>query len=236
MVWSSSGRIRLHANLDSLPVILVAEKADDDVRRRCFEAGASHYLPRPFADAELATRVHLSIRFMTMQKLLEERQASEDLTGLETPEHFLQTLHREIAFSGRYGYAMTICAMEIDLLDGAGGSPGCASDDMLGEMADVFRTQLRRTDILADFRGGKFVLLLPHTDSAHARIAGKRYSETIADHSFEGIEGAVNGRATISVGYATYPGEGIETKDELMAAAQESLDKDRAQRRTTAAS
>jgi signal transduction histidine kinase/CheY-like chemotaxis protein len=45
--------IRALSTFDTLPIIAVTAETDDDERRRCFDAGANDYVPRPTDTAEL---------------------------------------------------------------------------------------------------------------------------------------------------------------------------------------
>jgi len=116
--------------------------------------------------------------------------ASTDvLTGLLNRRRFAEIAEREFARSRRSGHPLTLALGDIDFFkrinDGHGHAAG---DHVLQSVANLLQSGLRDYDSVARWGGEEFVVLLPDTDLAQARIVIERLRETIADShpSFEG--------------------------------------------------
>jgi len=222
--------IRKERDVGSLPVILVTAQAGEDAREVGFESGASDYMVRPFSASELVSRIQVQLRLKSLQKELQKavdrhrRLATvDDLTGLANRRHFLDACHRELSRARRHKLAMSVCTLDVDHLRTVNQRVGHrAGDALIAEVADVIQRQLRNADLLARFAGGAFAILLPHTDADQARTAAERVRDAIGTHTFPG---QAAGDVSVSLGIANYPSGNLESIEELVNAAQASLDR-----------
>ena len=95
-------------------------------------------------------------------------------------------------------------------------------DDVLVEVAELIRLNLRGYDIAARYAGDEFVALLPNTALEGGREVAERICSALRGHAFKlrGRPGVVP--VTASIGVATYPEHG-EEYDTLFAAADRAL-------------
>ena len=225
--------IRQHRDAESLPVILITSLGEEETRNLSFEAGASDYLTRPFSALELVTRVQVQLRLKLLQRELQRtseryrRLATvDDMTGLANRRHFLDAARRELARSRRHRLCMAVIVLDVDNLRRANDRAGYrAGDALITEVADCIRRQLRVADVLARLSGGTFAALLPHCAASEMAIVAERIREVIGAQAFPGL-GA--GEVTVSIGAAVYPGGERESVEEVMNAAQASLDRGKA--------
>lgn len=224
--------IRQQRDWDSLPVILVTSQSEEDTRNLSFEAGANDYISRPFSAEELVSRIRVQLRLKTLQDELrraDERHrrlgTHDDLTGLANRRHLFDLARRELSRSRRHKLAMSVCVVDIDQFGKVAGRAGhLVSDAIITEMAVVLGRNTRTADVLARVGPQKFAALLPHTDAPQGRAAGERMRAAVRNHTFPGHQ---PGEITVSVGVTTYPTGRLESVDELVNAAEASLDRAR---------
>src|SRR6185312_14202518 len=92
-----------------------------------------------------------------------QRLATTDpLTGLSNYRHFQGLLSLEVQRARRMNYSVGLLMMDLDhfkLVNDRHGHP--AGDQALRRVADLLRTRLRRTDIVARVGGEEFAAILP---------------------------------------------------------------------------
>ena len=67
--------VRAHSELDTVPVVLLTAKADDDLRVTMLRAGAQDYLTKPFAAEELRARVANLVTLKRVRETLQQELA-----------------------------------------------------------------------------------------------------------------------------------------------------------------
>jgi signal transduction histidine kinase len=86
-------RLREHAELDHVPIVVVTAKAQEEVRLRVLRAGAQDYLMKPFVPEEVRTRISTLLAIKRSRDLLQHELASRTQS--------LETLVGELAASWR---------------------------------------------------------------------------------------------------------------------------------------
>jgi len=97
-----------------------------------------------------------------------------------------------------------------------------AGDTILQHVAKVLTKLARTTDVVARWGGEEFVVLLPGTSEAGARVAAERVRRAIADHAFE-LPDLPPLRKTASVGLASVNESKGTELDELVARADKAM-------------
>jgi diguanylate cyclase (GGDEF)-like protein/putative nucleotidyltransferase with HDIG domain len=135
-------------------------------------------------------------------------------TGLYNARYFATTLAAEIARAGRFERPMSLIMADLDLLRDINNSYGhLAGDAVLKGIAEVFRAQLRHYDVPARFGGEEFSILLPETPPEQALEIAERIRRAVAEREFE-VETATEPiRATISIGVAAFPKDGMDANE-----------------------
>jgi diguanylate cyclase (GGDEF)-like protein/putative nucleotidyltransferase with HDIG domain len=149
-------------------------------------------------------------RSMSIPQLQEEARL-DPKTGLYNARYFASTLEAEIARAERFERPMAVVMADLDLLREINNTYGhLAGDVVLRGVADVFRSQLRNYDVPARFGGEEFSILLPETPAAEAYAIAERIRCAVAETVFEVDTTTEPLRATVSVGVATYPEDGVD--------------------------
>jgi diguanylate cyclase (GGDEF)-like protein/putative nucleotidyltransferase with HDIG domain len=135
-------------------------------------------------------------------------------TGLYNARYFATTLAAEIARAARFERPMSLIMADLDLLRDINNSYGhLAGDAVLVGIADIFREQLRHYDVPARFGGEEFSILLPETPPEQAMEIAERIRRAVAEEQFEVDTAAEPIRATISIGVAGFPKDGIDANE-----------------------
>jgi diguanylate cyclase (GGDEF)-like protein/putative nucleotidyltransferase with HDIG domain len=135
-------------------------------------------------------------------------------TGLYNARYFATTLAAEIARAARFERPMSLIMADLDLLRDINNSYGhLAGDAVLVGIADIFREQLRHYDVPARFGGEEFSILLPETPAEQAMEIAERIRRAVADEQFEVDTAAEPIRATISIGVAGFPKDGVDANE-----------------------
>lgn len=104
------------------------------------------------------------------------RQAIRDpLTGCFSRRSGEELLELQFTLARRAGTPLSIAFIDLDRFKQVNDDYGHeAGDALLRRTAHAISQQLRKHDILVRWGGEEFVLIMPHTDGAHARVALER--------------------------------------------------------------
>ena len=130
-----------------------------------------------------------------------ERDATIDrLTDILNRRGIEPQIGREISRAARHGTPLSLLILDVDhfkkINDKYGHSVG---DLVLRSAAQVIARTVRATDLVGRWGGEEFLVLLPHTDLEHARLAAERIRRAI-----EGAPLCEGQSVTISGGIAEF--------------------------------
>jgi two-component system, cell cycle response regulator len=221
--------VRGREDLRDIPILLLTGKDDRDSKVWGLEQGASDYITKPFDESELIARVKIHLKIKRLQDHL--RQANEflleishtdHLTGLYNRRYLMEVLEKEFLRTKRTGAALSFLILDLDhfkdINDKYGHQEG---DTVLERAADVFRDQLRSYDTPVRFGGDEFVAVLPEASLPDAMTVAERIRKALVDMTFSGRLEKL--RITASLGFAVYPGEGVNSMEDLIREADNAL-------------
>ncbi len=198
----------------TLPVVLVADPDDHQRVLRGLDVGVNDYLMRPLDPNELIARVRTQVRRRRYTERLRnnlqvsmELAVTDDLTGLHNRRYMemhLQALFDQAAARGR---TLSALVVDIDFFKGVNDRYGHdAGDEVLREFSKRLKASVRGIDLAVRLGGEEFVVIMPETDAAVARLVAERIRAKVAAKPFSlGLgRGAIE--VTVSVGVSTYLG------------------------------
>jgi diguanylate cyclase (GGDEF)-like protein len=131
---------------------------------------------------------------------------TDPLTGIANRRHLFQQLDAEITRATRFKTPLSLLMVDIDhfkhLNDTAGHRAG---DDVLKQVCQQLKRNIRKVDTLARYGGEEFVILLPQVPPAEALEVAEKLRAAVADTALEHGRTQPGGRVTISIGVATLP-------------------------------
>lgn len=149
-----------------IAVILLTGMDNFEIDKKATIAGATDYLVKNGLKSELLER---SIRYSLRQKETERKVTylayHDSLTGLANRSFFGSYLERVITASARHHEYAAVLFIDLDnfkfVNDSLGHSVG---DNLLIEIAERLKADVRHEDVIARFGGDEFVLLLTRLD------------------------------------------------------------------------
>lgn len=175
-----------------------------------------------------ASQVAVALENAALYEEAERRALTDGLTGLYNNRWFYATLEQELS----RGYPVSLIMFDIDDFKQYNDRYGhLAGDDLLRELGELVRREVRISDQVARYGGEEFAVILPRADLEVGRQVAMRLCAAVRAHRFHppaapGISangsqptaGGLGSSVTISVGLATYPRHGATVKELVQAA------------------
>jgi two-component system cell cycle response regulator len=206
-----------------VPVIFISGRGDELTRSRSLDLGAVDFLQKPFSPRELKARIDRTLRLARRETQLQELARTDPLTGLSNLRAFRSRLEEEVKRARRYRTPLSCVMVDMDRLKPINDEMGhAAGDAAIAAVAEVMRRELRETDFGARYGGDEFVLLLPHTSSAEARVFAERVAARLRESDLRLEERRVPLSASFGIA-SLQDGYPEETDERLVQRADEAL-------------
>ena len=143
---------------------------------------------------------------------LSELAMTDPLTKVMNRRAFSKKLIEEIDRSTRYKHSLIIAMIDIDHFKHFNDTEGhVLGDEALKKVAQIFLSNLRKSDSLARYGGEEFIIMMPETKLNSGMEICERLRTAIENHSFQGQERA--GYLTVSIGLCEFPESGDNAED-----------------------
>jgi two-component system cell cycle response regulator len=131
--------------------------------------------------ARIAAELAGALRMAALVEDTRRLASTDPLTGLMNRRSFLDALGREHSRAARHGLPMALAMVDVDHFKRVNDTHGHDVGDLVlravaASLADV----ARKSDLVARWGGEEFVVFLPQTGAAGARIAAERLRRAIA--------------------------------------------------------
>lgn len=134
---------------------------------------------------------------------LEERAATDYLTGLWNRQAFDKKLADERQRAGRYGKPLSLLMADLDNFKEYNDLYGHQAGDLvLKTIADVFRQAVRSSDLVARYGGEEIAVILPETGMDQAVPLAERILTAVRQLDVEHAALPGGGPLTVSIGVA----------------------------------
>jgi len=191
-------------------ILIVAPKGRSDIAALALDLGASDVAFDDSCAKEIGLRANNLLKRKRKNDSRRERVRSglqaavtDPLTGLYNRRYAESHLHRMSEKAAATGQSFALMMFDIDHFKQINDRFGhAAGDQILVKLADRLRANFRSIDLIARVGGEEFMIGMPDTSIAQARIAAERMRRTVSRKTFVLADGMPAIRITISGGVA----------------------------------
>ena len=214
-------------------VIIMTSFASFETVTQALRYGAYDYLIKPFEDltmistaakraVEKTDRIFENqLEIERLQKKVVELKHANDflkdlairdgLTGLFNYRYFQEDLAHEVLRSGQDKRIFSLMFIMVDdfeqFIEVQGKIEG---DKLLLTLGQLLNNNLRKTDLLARYKGERFAIMLPRNSKSDCQTVADKLCKLVADHPFPGRGGQSTGKVTVSIGVSSFPIDGTD--------------------------
>lgn len=145
-------------------------------------SGADDYIMKPFNTSIFMARIKANVRTFLLLNEIEEKNAElsrmvirDGLTKTYSHNYMYERVEKEIKEAERYRKKLSVVMFDIDDFKKTNDQYGHQVGDMvLVKVADTIMKSFREVDAVGRYGGEEFVVVLPETDLAQARVSAER--------------------------------------------------------------
>lgn len=165
----------------SLPVIIITGQGDtEETKREVFDAGATDFIAKPFGSIDLISRAKAYAQLNRKVVELEKQSSHDKLTGLFNVNSLEEQGDKALSFAVRHKLSITTVYLEIDNFQELFLKHGKkVAQQIIVAVANRLGAALRTEDVAARIGVAKYAMLLPLTNTTHAKIVVDRVRESI---------------------------------------------------------
>jgi len=180
--------------INQLPVIIITGADDDDaIKHKALNNGASDFISKPFESVQLRTRAKTHVRLEETHKKLNQTESDlellatiDKLTGLNNKNYFENHIPKDLSYAKRHRRELTLLFLEIDSFQALFIKYGKGvADEVLKNVADIGRENVRNEDTLARIGLSKLAFILPAANRIGAKRLAERISQQISELKIE---------------------------------------------------
>ena len=176
----------------AIPVLFILDRSQELAEYRGFKVGAADFLPFPFVQDVVLSRIDTHLKLVDLARKAEELEVHDSLTGLYNRPYFEGYFKQEWLRARRSESPLGLMLIEIDGFDEYNEHYGYAElENVLTRLAAVIKQCLHRpADLLARNRVKGYVCVLPDTDHPGLRLLAEQLRAAVYElgikHEFAG--------------------------------------------------
>ncbi|AEA33310.1 diguanylate cyclase [Hippea maritima] len=147
-----------------IPIIGITATKDEEgieIMKNAFDSGVDDFLTKPYSIVEFYARIKANIHRAKLIEQLKEEAELDFLTKLYNRRLMFRFLQHHAQLSKRNGEALSFLMIDIDKFKTVNDTYGHQSgDEVLKEMANIIKENIRKSDIACRFGGEEFSVLL----------------------------------------------------------------------------
>ena len=217
--------LRLDPRFRFLPILFLGPGTVED-QIAALRAGADDFLPVPTPPALLLETVVVRAE---RSRRLRETLHRDDLTGLLNQVTLLNELDYAVDHARRHGGVLAFVVLDLDRFHEVNERFGNqVGDQVLLHVANVFRSNVRASDVIGRYGGEEFAMVLPGVNAEGAAVLAAKLRRVLGEQSASTEEGVII-PLHVSVGWSCFPANGTAA-GELTHAAVRALQKDKSEK------
>ncbi len=182
-------RLKADESTREIPILFITAKAATEDVIEGFKVGGADYITKPFRVEEVLARVEVQLRLRKVMKekddLISELRDTHDvllnssrmdaLTGIHNRVSLEEKLNQEQSRNQRNGKSFSIILADIDRINKINEEYGLSVGDHVIIRTSSFLAQnIRSHDIVGRWSSEEFLILLPETNLAEARVLAEK--------------------------------------------------------------
>lgn len=173
----------------------------------------------------LADQISIALDNAAMHQRVQELSITDALTGLYNRRYLNQSLEQEWSRAERQQSTVSILLADIDNFKSINDEYGHdVGDEVLKKFARIFKDNARKGDVVARYGGEEFVILVVNGDHEQALKMADRICASARETKFAGLDRQV----TLSIGVSSFPDLTVNSLNQLINAADQSMYKAKA--------
>jgi len=213
-----------------LPLIVVSDLEQEEKVIRALDMGVNDYIRRPIDRNEMLARTRTQVQRKRFNVQLRdsvqqtiEMAVTDGLTGLNNRRYLDSHLPELLSKANSRKKPLSIVMCDIDHFKAVNDTHGHdVGDEVIREFARRIKKNIRNIDLACRYGGEEFVVVMPDTDLALARVVAERIRNEVAMHPFIVEEGAKQLAITVSLGVSCLESQD-DTADHLIKRADVAL-------------
>jgi two-component system, cell cycle response regulator len=170
-----------------IPIILLSSLDNKELRMKGYKQGAVDFIAKPFSFDEFIVRVENRIKY---KEIVSNAVLIDELTGAFNRKFLKLELNRYLFELNRTKEVLSLVLIDLDHFKKVNDTYGHHTGDVvLKGFAQFVLTSKRTSDYLIRYGGEEFILLLPHTKKADAKLFVNRLLEDFSVVSFFSEDG-----------------------------------------------
>lgn len=214
--------VRQDRRFAHLPIVFLGPEAVAE-RVEALRVGGDDYLAHPVDDDLLEQTV---VSRAQRGRRLREALHRDALTGLLNHHTLMTELEYAVEHCRRHGEPLALLIFDLDGFGQVNERFGhMVGDQVLLHVANVFRANVRASDVIGRSSGEEFAMVLRGGTAEGSAVLGAKLRRVLGEQAATTAEGVII-PLDVSVGWAVYPTDGI-TAGELAHAAARALRKEK---------
>ena len=152
---------QLHAKASNIPIVILADKLDENLGLMAIARGAQDYLSKQELDIHFFARiVRFALERHQIQEALKELTFTDELTGIYNRRGFMTLAEQQIELSKRLKKGFFLFLVDLDHLKKINDKYGHREGDKaLIQTAECLKKSFRTSDVIGRIGGDEFAIL-----------------------------------------------------------------------------
>lgn len=214
-------RLKAMDQTKDIQIVALTSLNDMESKVKGIELGADDYLVKPINMHELRVRIKALVkkkayldRLHANYEMAVHSAITDKLTGLYNHAYFEHFLGLEVKRSLRQNMPVSLMMIDIDDFKQYNDTLGhLAGDQILSELGQLIKTNIREIDLAARYGGEEFSVVLPGVDLKGAVTTAERIRLVIHENSFSPELSSDSKNLSVSIGIAACPSDAEAVKE-----------------------
>ena len=199
--------VRTDRSWNALPILFISARKEPQMIQDIYQAGADDYISKPFAEAELITRIFNRLDRIHLLRSLAE---TDPITGLANRRRSTHDLNRYLHLSQRHCQPFCLGLIALDCFQSINNQYGyTVGDQVIRQFSQILQHQFRDEDIVAYWGGEEFLVGLYASNRVYGQKRMIQFLKSVEKTVFY-VADYVEIQMTASAGISTYPEDGTD--------------------------